>query len=146
MTAVATELVIDVAGEPCPQGSMIPVTRNGRTVLVPDNSAGLKRWRRAIVKAAKARVARTGWLWMDGPVEVDLTFWLTRPETAKNRARPYVRPDLDKLVRAVFDSLTEAGCVWSDDSRAVTVTAGKYYAQQTTGVRITVRPIEAVLL
>jgi crossover junction endodeoxyribonuclease RusA len=37
-----------------------------------------------------------------------------------------VRPDLDKLVRAVLDALSEAG-VWRDDAQVVSVVARKAY-------------------
>lgn len=133
-------LVVDVLGEPVPQGSMIPITRKGKTILIPDNSAGLKRWRGAVVAAARARVALAGWLVLDGPVALSVTFWLTRPAAAKGRARPHVRPDLDKLVRAVMDALTEAG-VWSDDSRVVRLSAAKHYAVATPGARIVIGPL-----
>jgi Holliday junction resolvase RusA-like endonuclease len=36
-------------------------------------------------------------------------------------------PDLDKLIRAVGDSLTDAGII-RDDSRIITITARKLYA------------------
>jgi Holliday junction resolvase RusA-like endonuclease len=38
-----------------------------------------------------------------------------------------VKPDVDKLARAVFDSLTTAG-VWTDDCRAYGLAGWKYYA------------------
>jgi Holliday junction resolvase RusA-like endonuclease len=39
-----------------------------------------------------------------------------------------VSPDLDKLIRAVGDSLTDSGIV-VDDSRIVRISARKIYAQ-----------------
>jgi Holliday junction resolvase RusA-like endonuclease len=48
-------------------------------------------------------------------------------------------PDLDKLVRAIFDALTDAD-VWNDDSQVVKLVTTKYYATdiQRPGVIITV--------
>jgi Holliday junction resolvase RusA-like endonuclease len=40
-----------------------------------------------------------------------------------------VKPDVDKLIRAVLDALTDAG-VFRDDSRVVQVSATKIYADK----------------
>lgn len=144
-TEPATELTIDVTGDPVPQGSMFAIMRAGRPVVIADNSSALGRWRRDITSAAKARATLAGWLTTDGPVTVAVTFWLERPAAAKKRHRPHVRPDLDKLVRAVLDALTEAQ-IWTDDARVVRIAADKHYATTTTGVRIIVTPLEAVIL
>jgi len=47
-----------------------------------------------------------------------------------------VRPDLDKLERAIGDALTDAG-VWVDDGQVVNSHTQKWYAE-TPGVHITV--------
>jgi Holliday junction resolvase RusA-like endonuclease len=44
-------------------------------------------------------------------------------------------PDLDKLVRAILDSLT--GVVWRDDAQVVDIVARKVYAE-TPGVDIAI--------
>ena len=45
-----------------------------------------------------------------------------------DRQLPSVSPDLDKLIRAVGDSLTDSGVV-TDDSRIVRISARKLYAE-----------------
>ena len=45
---------------------------------------------------------------------VELDFYLPRPKTVK-RQWPTVRPDADKLLRAVLDLMTKAG-VYCDDA------------------------------
>lgn len=67
------------------------------------------------------------WEPIDEPCEAVINFYLPKPKTV-DRALPTVPPDLDKLVRAVFDSLKDAGVV-ADDSRIVRVSARKLYAQ-----------------
>jgi Holliday junction resolvase RusA-like endonuclease len=52
---------------------------------------------------------------------------MPRPKTVQDRALPSVMPDLDKLIRAVADSLTDAG-IYADDSRIVRINAAKVYA------------------
>jgi len=42
------------------------------------------------------------------------------------RWKPTVKPDLDKLTRAVMDALTQAGA-WTDDTRVTRIEAQKRY-------------------
>lgn len=128
-------LVIVVAGDPVQQGSMIPVTRKGKTVLIPDNSKPLKAWRKTVTDTAQAFVRNEHWPIADCPVTVTIDFFMPRPATV-DRDRPSVRPDIDKLSRAILDSLT--GVVFTDDSRVVELVARKHYAQRQPGARIVV--------
>jgi Holliday junction resolvase RusA-like endonuclease len=115
-----------VPGTPVPQGS-VDVYR-GRIVSV---KAPLKKWRESIRAATMAR--HTGEP-MDGPLHVTLVFQLVPPKKPRWWA-PAVKPDLDKLVRAVLDSLstttrkgvvTAAGVI-TDDARIIHITATKTY-------------------
>ena len=65
-------------------------------------------------------------------VDMDLVFIFNKPKTVK-RNEPYVRPDLDKLIRAVLDGLT--GVAYEDDQQVVRLTAQKAYGE-TEGVHI----------
>lgn len=74
-------------------------------------------------------------------VNVALTFWLPRPKTVK---RPYATGtyDIDKLTRAVLDSVTQAG-IWRDDSDVVDLTVRKTYADlHEPGVLISITPFD----
>ena len=114
------ELTIDVAGEPASQGSHSVI--HGRIVQV--NSAKHKRWRNAVAFAALDLVT-DGWELLDEPLELSVIFYLPRPKTA-TREFPAVMPDVDKLLRAVFDSLS--GVIYVDDSRIIRATVQKLYA------------------
>jgi len=114
------ELTIDVAGEPASQGSHSVI--HGRIVQV--NSAKHKRWRNAVAFAALELVT-DGWELLDEPLDLSVIFYLPRPKTA-TREFPAVMPDVDKLLRAVFDSLS--GVIYVDDSRIIRATAQKLYA------------------
>ena len=114
------ELTIDVAGEPASQGSHSVI--HGRIVQV--NSAKHKRWRNAVAFAALDLVT-DGWELLDEPLELSVIFYLPRPKTT-TREFPAVMPDVDKLLRAVFDSLS--GVIYVDDSRIIRATAQKLYA------------------
>jgi len=114
------QLEIEVFGEPASQGSHSVI--HGRIVQV--NSAKHKRWRNAVAFAAMDLITE-GWELLDEPLELSVIFYLPRPKTA-TREFPAVMPDLDKLIRAVGDSLS--GLVYVDDSRIIAISAQKRYA------------------
>lgn len=134
-------LQVFVPGHPRPQGSKSykGKRRNGSAILV-ESSQFLKGWRDSIVVLLRERGGRT---WpKDAAVVVTLEFVMPRPvNLSKFDSRPMVaRPDLDKLTRAVFDALTEAG-ILADDSQVVELRAVKRRASvtETPGVQINVR-------
>lgn len=105
-----------VFGEPAPQGSK--TIMRGRLV---ESSKKLPAWRKAIADAAKELNEYT-----EEPVEVLIIFYLPKPKTVK-RKYPSVKPDLDKLCRAVGDGIT--GILIKDDSQIVELSARKEYGQ-----------------
>lgn len=115
--------------EPIPQGSM-SVFR-GR--IVHARSKELRAYRDLIGSVAAQSFSQP----LTGAVRVDLRFIMPKPKTVK-RERPHVKPDLDKLVRAVLDGLT--GVAYVDDAQVTSVTATKRYGGKyiTRGVWITV--------
>lgn len=126
-----------VPGTPIPQGS-VDVYR-GRIVSV---KAPLQRWRAEIRRATVAKLKGEP---LDGPITVALVFQIKPPQRPR-WPLPAVKPDLDKLTRAVFDSLstfkdrkTKAiiqGAI-TDDARIVSFTAAKTY-HGIPGVMITI--------
>lgn len=125
-----------VTGLPIPEGSMraVPTKRGARVIF--DNERDLKRWRKRVTAVAKGHMQfRRPWP-AQVPVALHLVFEMPRPASVK-RPRPSVRPDLSKLIRAVEDSLTDAG-VWRDDGQVVSIRADQYYSA-TPGVRVLVR-------
>jgi Holliday junction resolvase RusA-like endonuclease len=116
------EVSLSVTGDPASQGSH--AIMHGRIVQV--NSSKHKAWRKAIVQEAIATLPHD-WQPIDEPCELIVAFYLPKPKTV-NRQLPSVSPDLDKLVRAVGDSLTDSGVV-TDDSRIVRISARKLYAE-----------------
>jgi Holliday junction resolvase RusA-like endonuclease len=111
----------------------------GRIVSV---KAPLRKWRDSIRAATMARHEGEP---LDGPITVALAFQLVPPKRPRWWA-PAVKPDLDKLIRAVLDSLsttkdrkTKASIrgVITDDARIIHITAAKAY-HGTPGVMITI--------
>ena len=116
------EVSLSVTGNPASQGSH--AIMNGRIVQV--NSSKHKAWRKAIVQEAIA-ILPDDWQPIDEPCELIVNFYMPKPASVK-RSLPTVSPDLDKLIRAVGDSLTDSGIV-IDDSRIVRISARKLYAE-----------------
>ncbi|WP_248240611.1 RusA family crossover junction endodeoxyribonuclease [Microbacterium kunmingense] len=131
-----------VAGIPIPQGSKKGFSPKGSTLvqIVDDNKAALHPWREQI-----ARRAFSTWAYqkpIDGPCRVEAAFVLPRKPSVK-RELPTVAPDLDKLLRALLDGITQAGNVWADDSRVVEIHSTKVYGAEP-GVHVTITEISAV--
>ena len=116
------EVSLSVTGDPASQGSH--AIMHGRIVQV--NSSKHKAWRKAIVQEAIATLP-DDWQPIDEPCELIVNFYMPKPASVK-RSLPTVSPDLDKLIRAVGDSLTDSGIV-IDDSRIVRISARKLYAE-----------------
>ena len=115
------EVSLSVVGDPASQGSH--AIMQGRIVQV--NSKKHKAWRTAITQTALATLP-ADWQPIDEPCELIVNFYMPKPASVK-RSLPTVSPDLDKLIRAVGDSLTDSGVVL-DDSRIVRISARKLYA------------------
>jgi crossover junction endodeoxyribonuclease RusA len=113
---------VTVEGTPITQGSK---NRSATGHTYDDNAKTLKPWRRRVTAAAAAALPRP-WTPLDGPLRVSVAFAFERPKSHPKRTRtwPTHNKDIDKLQRAVLDSLTEAG-VWADDGRVVDVHARK---------------------
>lgn len=141
-----------VYGEPVPQGSM-DAPKAG--VVKSSNSAVLKPWRNKVTAAAQ-KAAGPRWQPWDCPVGVDVVFTMPRPRSAPKTMAiyPATKPDLDKLLRAIFDSLCpkKGFRLIAEDSRVVDVgQLTKTYpsplhthpgALDQPGVRIRVRRLE----
>jgi Holliday junction resolvase RusA-like endonuclease len=142
-------LAFEVPGEPQPQGSAkaFKHRHTGRVMVTSDN-ARLRPWRDAV--SWHARQALLGGGPLAGPVKVRVEFRFARPggHFGKRGLRPaaprehVVRPDLDKLVRAVLDALSEAR-IWRDDAQVVETRARKRYDERP-GAVIEIRPVDVI--
>jgi len=115
-----------VKGKPISQGSLKFI--KGHAIHVKGRELAL--WRGTIAAIARS----TNITKIQVGVDMDLLFIFNKPKTVK-RSEPFVRPDLDKLIRAVLDGLT--GVAYEDDQQVVRLTAQKAYGE-TEGVYITI--------
>jgi crossover junction endodeoxyribonuclease RusA len=112
-------------------------------------------WRYELAAAARVAMNEAGLTTpLRGPIDITLVFMLHRPAShygsGKNSERlvpsapilPAKVPDVDKLTRAVFDSMTSI--VWVDDSQVVKLLAYKVFVHkwEEEGVSVKVGVIE----
>lgn len=137
-----------VPGEPITEGSTEAFTSGQRVVVTHDRGRALDQWRIKVAHAAEAAAYEACWpIRYDGPVEVWAEFRLPRPKSApKSCKHPQMRPDLDKLQRAIGDALApyKRLGVLRDDSRIVGWHAVKRYADDTHPAGVTVRVSKAL--
>ena len=128
-----------VAGDPRPQGSKKAFNRGKHIVLVEANK-DLPAWRETMKRMFELKM-----LERDNPfitaISVSIQFWLRRP---KSVTRQYATGtyDIDKLTRAVLDSLESAGVI-VNDNLVVDLNVRKTYADDhEAGVLVTVVPYD----
>ena len=135
-----------VAGTPKPQGSKRAFVNQytGKASLSESAGEPLKDWRYNV--GVVARDTMDGAVIINGPVACRVTFYLPRPKghylkSGLREDAPTHRdkkPDVDKLLRAVLDSLS--GVVWKDDSQVISLLGEKRYADpHQAGAQIDVR-------
>lgn len=137
-------LTFFIAGTPIPQGSKTAI-RHGRRARLIEANKRLKPWRNTLQTALAAQAAG---LRVPGPFTIYLDFRFDPPQRPRYRNTQgagihAVKPDVDKLTRAILDSLTAADII-DDDARCTALTATKNYTTKrhpTPGVRIIITPL-----
>ena len=126
-----------VAGEPVAQPRPRAVNFGGKTRVYNPNTA--KAWKTLVGSEALQEFENRGQTKMLGAVRVHCEFFLKRPKshygTGKNRdilksSAPKFclkKPDVDNLLKSVFDALTTHG-IWRDDSQVVQCVVVKRWA------------------
>lgn len=136
-------LTFFIAGTPIPQGSKTAI-RHGRRARLIEANKKLKPWRNTLQTALANQAAGRR---IEGPFTIHLSFLFTPPQRPRYRdpngeGIHAVKPDVDKLTRAVLDSLTTADII-DDDARCTTIHATKNYTTEghpTPGVYIIIEP------
>ena len=115
---MTAEVFIWVSGQPASQAGTRAVPTRGGTRQISTGSAGLLAWRNAVTaEALKVWHGRTP---LDGPVAVEVEFVFAPPKTRLRKVAAAgglpagYQLDLDKLQRAIGDSLERAGVITND--------------------------------
>lgn len=124
---VKAKLWIAVDGAAVPQGSKNAYNRGNKIVLV-ESAQALAPWRALVAAHARNAAHDQGWerVARPGAIHVDVVFGFVKPKTSR-LSEHTVRPDIDKLCRAILDALTQSGAVFDDDAQVVTLQAHKRY-------------------
>ena len=133
---------LTVHGIPAPQGSKTPWGQEANPNTRP--------WRAAV--ASQAATTMNGQPLLTGPLTLEVVFIFPRPKhhyrsgTHSHELKPSApvhhagKPDVDKLLRAIGDSLT--GTVIRDDAQIARVIATKLYGEPACA-RILIREVSA---
>lgn len=136
-----------VPGNPQSQGSMSAFMnpKTGRPIITSANKS-LKPWRSAMDKVFVIARKQTGHQTITGPCKLQVTFFMPmlkeHEKPGKGRFWADTTMDLDKLVRAVNDSLQKSE-VFVNDSRVCAIISYKRFSSltDTPGVHVVVSPL-----
>jgi len=126
-----------VAGVAQPQGSARAFKFKDHVRITSDNRS-LRPWRQAVTAEAQMKMAAAGPdEAVTGPVALELSFVFPRLQAhfgakgLRDSAPTVVavRPDVDKLARAVIDALAAAGLI-HNDAQVALLTASKVYGSK----------------
>ena len=139
-----TEVWIRANGTPIPQGSKVAgKAANGR-IFIRDANPGLKAWRDNVAQAVWRTMNEREFIIdpLKGPVQLHVWFYFEKPKSNRTY-RPTSRQvgDLDKLLRAVCDAITDAGG-YDDDSQVVSISGEKLWADQETRPGVVIHLLE----
>lgn len=136
-----TMITFEVLGKPQHQGSMRAFTPKGwkRPILTTTNKE-LKPWRQEVAACAERAMRELdikGCIDSEVPIRVEACFYFTRPKSTKKDTRhKLTKPDIDKLARALLDSM--CGTVYGDDSQVSQLWVSKFLdSSAKTWVRVT---------
>ena len=131
------------AGIPKAQPRVKAYVRGGHAgVYTPD---GAEAWKQEVRRQAVANAPESV---LAGVVRVELDFFLPRPKAHLDRhgvQKPKSpvwhckKPDLDNLIKAVTDAITDTQRIWLDDSQICEITATKTYAINAVGCSVGIR-------
>lgn len=117
----------EVDGKAITQGSKKAFVnkKTGRPIIVEDRNRDLDFWRGRVAEAASREME--GRPLYSCPIGIECFFTLSRPQALlrKPLALPTKNPDVDKLTRAIGDSIKDI--VYVDDSQIVDLLARKRY-------------------
>ena len=114
-----------VQGKPQPQGSTRAFMPKGaRFPIVTTDNKTLKPWRQDV--SSQALLSMAGEKPTMDAVHVTCKFYFVKPKSVhKSIVYKITKPDLDKLLRGIFDGMT--GICFLDDSQIVSCESGKYF-------------------
>jgi Holliday junction resolvase RusA-like endonuclease len=111
-----------VFGAPATKGSTVSFM-GAHGIVTKTDSTGLASWTQAVGWAARACAVTMSA--RDTAMTVTAVFQFVKPKGKPKRVYPTVKPDADKVVRALLDALT--GVAYVDDAQVVRLVVDKVY-------------------
>ena len=108
-----------VVGQPVPKARARTVRKGGRTWSFTPKKVAV--WEKGVGAEAGKHVDKP----LDGPLSIELTFYMRRPKSRRRETWVATTPDLDNLEKAVLDGLS--GVVYTDDKLVVRKSSVKRY-------------------
>jgi Holliday junction resolvase RusA-like endonuclease len=133
-------------GQPRPRAFAMKMG-NGKFSARVFDAGTAEGWKSLVAAAAKPALPPSPFT---GPVQLRAGFVFRRPkhhlrtngDVKPNAPRQHTgKPDIDNLLKAVMDALTQLGGIWLDDTQVALVTAWKDYGF-TPGAVIEIKPME----
>jgi len=130
------------AGIPKAQPRVKAFVRGGHAGVYTPDSAEI--WKQEVRRQAVTNAPESI---LTGPIRIQLDFFLPRPKAhldkhgipkPKSLIWHCKKPDLDNLIKAVTDAITDTQRVWLDDSQICQITATKTYALNAIGCSVSI--------
>jgi Holliday junction resolvase RusA-like endonuclease len=112
----------EVKGDPVPKARARTVRKGGRTWSFTPKKVAV--WE----KTVKAEATKHFKQLLNGPIQVSMIFYMSRPQSRRKDIWVPTTPDLDNLEKAVLDALN--GVAYEDDRFVVAKNAQKKYIRR----------------
>ena len=119
-----TVIKFSVVGEPVAQPRHRATKMGGKVRMYLPKDHPVQDWKMRISECVFSDTRDP----LVGPLSLELNFVFTRPKTVKRKGWKDTKPDLDNVIKACMDALTNAN-VWEDDKQVCELTARKRWAE-----------------
>ena len=120
-----TVIEFSVIGEPVAQPRHRATKMGGKVRMYLPKDHPVQDWKKRIAELALLVHNKDPLI---GPLSLELNFIFTRPKTVKRKGWKDTKPDLDNVVKACMDALTNAN-IWEDDKQVCELVARKRWAE-----------------
>lgn len=109
------------------------VMKGGRPIAMSYVTSDAKKYKKQFTEYVRQQVNEQGWIMSDNKFQhyyVDTTFYF-----------PRIDMDCNNYWKVIFDSITDAECVWLDDTQACERVQGIYYDTKNPRMELTIFPV-----